>query len=139
MQRLAAQSWLLFRRLLLAYQRRESTSPTADELQQIGDVASQAEGGGTRSDSVLVTSAEPRLKLSVLLDTALNSELARPPQAEVLEVHAFYVELRGAVSSEDIEPSLSSSSESEVHNSWNPVLGLCCHYHVEPICEQISH
>ena len=72
----------------------------------------------------LFTTAEPRLKLSVLLDLAVDSWLARLPQAKVLEVHASKVEPRGAKSSEDIEPSLSSSSESEEHN-------------VEPIIEQI--
>ena len=70
----------------------------------------------------MVTTAEQRLKLSV--------EPALFPQTKVLGVRTSCVELRGAKSSEDIEPSLSSSSESETHNSWNAALGLCCHCYV---------
>ena len=61
-------------------------------------------------------------------------------EATVPEVHTSFVEVRGANHSEDIEPSLSSSSESAERKSWNPVLGLCCHYFVEkgglvmPLC-----
>ena len=99
-----------------------------------GNRAEEREAG---SDSVLVTTTEARLKLSVLLDPALDSELARPPQAKFLEVHTSHVELRGAKSSEDTEPSLSSSSESEQHNSWNQVRGLCGDYFAEPIIEHI--
>ena len=47
-------------------------------------------------------------------------------EAKVLEVHTSYVELRGAKSSD--------SSESEEHNSWTPVLGLCFDCYVEWIC-----
>ena len=53
---------------------------------------------GSQVDSVLVTTTDPRLKLSVLLDLALDSDLARSPQAKVLEVHTLCVELRGAKS-----------------------------------------
>ena len=68
----------------------------------------QADGGRAGSDFVLVTTAEPRLKLSVLLNLALDSELARPPQAKVLEVHTSYVELQKR--SEDTEPTLEQVS-----------------------------
>ena len=50
-------------------------------------------------------------KLSVLLDPALDSEFARLPQAKVRERFTSCVKLRGAEPSEDIEPSLSSSSD----------------------------
>ena len=50
--------------------------------------------------------AEPRLKLSVLLDPALDSELARLPQAKVQEMFADHVRLRRADPSKDIKPTL---------------------------------
>ena len=58
----------------------------------------------------LSVTAEPWLKLSVLLDPALDSELARLPQAKVREMFTDYVRLRGATPSEDIEPTLEQVS-----------------------------
>ena len=58
-------------------------------------------------------------------------------EVKVLVMHTSHVELRGAKSSQNIEPSWSSSSESEAHHSWNPVLGLCCHYDVGSIIVHI--
>ena len=98
----------------------------------VGDWFSVVPGWGAGEEGL--TTEEPRLKLSVVLDLALDSELARPLQAKVLEVHTSYIELRGAKSSEDIEPSLAYSSE---HSIWNPVLGLRFQYYVAPTIERI--
>ena len=54
--------------------------------------------------------AEPRLKLSVLLDPALDSELAPLPQAKVQEMFTDCVGLRGADPPEDFEPTLEQVS-----------------------------
>ena len=45
----------------------------------------------------LVTTTEPRLNLSVLLDLALDSDLARPPQAKVRVMFTSHAKLRGAL------------------------------------------
>ena len=58
----------------------------------------------------LGVTAEPRLKLSVLLDPALVSELPRLPQAKVQEMFTDCVGLRGADASEDIGPTLQQVS-----------------------------
>ena len=48
--------------------------------------------------------AEARIKLSVLIDTAMESELVRLPVLEIRNMYARYVSTRGAEPSEDIEP-----------------------------------
>ena len=151
--------------------------PTAEELQQIGDVAGilswvgswepvrsaliRLFGGGQpllRDVAVVhadlwqairglrIPQGEIQRDLSApeVEHVAIMRRIARlrlgltaHDEAKVLEVHASYVELRGAKSSEDIEPSLSSSSVLEEHKSRNPVLGLCCHCYVGPIIEHI--
>ena len=65
----------------------------------------QAEDGGAGSVAARATTAEPRLKLSVLLDPAFDSELACLPQARVREMFTSHVKLRGA------EPSDFGSSQ----------------------------
>ena len=84
----------------------------------------QAEDGEAGSLSARVTTADPRFKLSVLLDPALDSELGRLPKATVWEMFTSHVGLRGAEPSEDIEPSLSSSTDYGGHNSWNQFLAF---------------
>ena len=70
----------------------------------------QAEDGGGGSVAARATTAEPPLKLSVLLDPALDSELACLPQARVREMFTSHVKLRGAESSEDVERTLDQVS-----------------------------
>ena len=65
---------------------------------------------GAGSVSLRAITAEPRLKLSVLLGLALDSELARLPPAKVREMSTSYVQLRGAEPCEDIEPTLEQVS-----------------------------
>jgi len=48
--------------------------------------------------------AEARIKLSVLIDAAMDSELVRLPVLEIRTMYAKYVSTRGAEPSEDIEP-----------------------------------
>ena len=47
---------------------------------------------------------EPRLKLSVILDPTLDSELIRLPQAKIRECFNKYIQVRGATPAEDVEP-----------------------------------
>ena len=48
--------------------------------------------------------AEARIKLSVLIDTAMDSELVRLPVLEIRKMYERYVITRGAEPKEDIEP-----------------------------------
>jgi len=69
--------------------------------------------GGTATTTLAISAAtaapplpiaEARIKLSVLIDTAMDSELVRLPVLEIRAMYARYVETRGAEPSEDIEP-----------------------------------
>ena len=60
----------------------------------------QAEDGGASSAAALAASAEQRLKLSVILNLALDAEVARFPQANVREMFTSYVKLQGSEHSE---------------------------------------
>ena len=53
----------------------------------------QAEDVGVGFATARATTSEPRLKLSVILDPALDSELMRLPQAKVREMFTSYVKL----------------------------------------------
>jgi len=48
--------------------------------------------------------AEARIKLSVLIDTSMESELVRIPGLEIRKMYERYVSTRGAEPKEDIEP-----------------------------------
>ena len=54
--------------------------------------------------------AEPRLKLSVIIDSSLDSELARLPQARARQMFTDYLAVRGAEPSEDVEPTVEQIS-----------------------------
>ena len=49
-------------------------------------------------------STEPKIKLSMVLDPSLESELVRLPQTMVRALFTKYIAVRGAEPSEDIEP-----------------------------------
>ena len=55
-------------------------------------------------------SAEPKLKLSVVLDPALESDLVRLPGAEVRALYNIYSKKRGAEPSPEIEPTIEQIS-----------------------------
>jgi len=59
---------------------------------------------------VAAPTAEPRLKLSVILDPSLDSELVRVSQAKVRTMFTKYLKIRGAEPSEDIEPTVEQIS-----------------------------
>ena len=85
-----------------------AAAPTPSGRQGLG--ARQAEEWGAGSVSPQATTAEPRLKLSALLDPALDPELGRLPLAKVREMFASHVNLRGAEPSEDIGPTVKQVS-----------------------------
>ena len=66
----------------------------------------QAEDEGAGSVSARAITAEPRLKLSVLLDLAVDSELARLPQSKVRVMFTSCVKLRGAKNPRIVLPRL---------------------------------
>ena len=54
--------------------------------------------------------SEARIKLSVLIDSSMDSELVRIPVLEVRKMYSRYVETRGAEPKEDIEPTIEQLS-----------------------------
>ena len=69
--------------------------------------------GGTPTTTLAISAAavapplpvaEPRIKLSVLIDSAMDSELVRLPVHQIRVMYSEYVKTRGAEPSEDIEP-----------------------------------
>ena len=69
--------------------------------------------GGTPTTTLAISAAavapplpvaEPRIKLSVLIDSTMDSELVRLPVHQIRVMYSEYVKTRGAEPSEDIEP-----------------------------------
>ena len=66
--------------------------------------------GGVVLPTVAPPTGEPRLKLSSILDPALDTELTRLPQSDIRKLFADYEDKRGAEPSEDIEPTVEQIS-----------------------------
>ena len=60
--------------------------------------------------SLLSHSTEPRLKLSVIIDPTLDSELVRLPQSTIRQLFSEYTDARGAPPSEEVEPTVEQIS-----------------------------
>ena len=65
---------------------------------------------GPPAPTTAATAAEPRLKLSSILDPVLDTELIRMPQPEITKLFADYEQKRGAEPAEDIEPTVEQIS-----------------------------
>ena len=79
------------------------------------DLATQGQFGASQvgllaAPGSQAVSTEPRLKLSVILDPTLDSELARMPQHVVRDLFTKYSMLRGAEPAEDVEPTIEQIS-----------------------------
>ena len=79
------------------------------------DPRSQGDLGGSQLAAlqpplVPTVSSEPRLKLSVILDPTLDSELVRMPHHVVRELFSAYAKLRGAEPTEEVEPTVEQIS-----------------------------
>ena len=55
-------------------------------------------------------SAEPKIKLNILIDPSLDSELVRLPQAKIRQLFTRYEEVRGGEPAEDVEPTVEQIS-----------------------------
>ena len=61
-------------------------------------------GPAPSATNTTAAACEPRVKLSVLIDPSLDTELQRLPQAKITALFAAYEAKRGAEPAEDIEP-----------------------------------
>ena len=55
-------------------------------------------------------SAEPKIKLSLLLDPSLDTDLVRLPHVKIRALYTKYAEVRGAEPAEDVEPTVEQIS-----------------------------
>ena len=69
-----------------------------------------ASQGGTSALGKPTVSTEPRLKLSVILDPSLDSELVRMPLNIIRNLFTTYEKVRGAEPAEDVEPTVEQIS-----------------------------
>ena len=84
---------------------------TAVEVRAAGVVPGAVAAPGAMAENALALAGpappanpEPKIKLNLLIDPALDSELVRLPQSRIRELFAKYEDVRGDEPSEDVEP-----------------------------------
>jgi len=95
-------------RLRLGLTANEEISPAASNVSLGKDGGVVATLGGGAAPPIPV--AEPRLKLSVIIDPSMDSELVRLPGAKIRHMFTEYEKTRGAEPTEEIEPTVEQIS-----------------------------
>ena len=95
-------------RLRLGLTANDELSPAASNVSMGRDSGVVAASG----DGVTppIPAAEPRLKLSVIIDPSVDSELVRLPGAKIWQMFTEYEKSRGAEPTEEIEPTVEQIS-----------------------------